>query len=213
MNWWERGEWSDQRGETNQAWPDFYNASGADLLGDASATAAMYATPLGEPPSDFDVRSVYESRPVNAYDFNYSSATPVTGANSTGEQVLWATSFSAPNGYRAVPKKWDIAFDPPYAVGVPFDSTVNITQANAAVPNNQNLILGTGTDEPIETFFVCEENTTFGASGSTSLVATGYTVNVNVNVWGTLIPVSEVSPPFCIANQVKFKNSSEEEPT
>src|ERR1700678_4393973 len=101
MNWWDRGEWSDQRGETNQAWPDFYNASGADLLGDASATAAMYATPLGEPPSDFDVCSVYESRPVNAYDFNFSAATPVTGAKWTGEQGHLSATFAPLNGYRA----------------------------------------------------------------------------------------------------------------
>ena len=198
--WWEAGEYASAIGDT-QAPPDMANPPGADLLGDAAATAEMIAAPLGGPATDFSIRSVYDSRPVNAYDFNYSQAVEVTNANGAGTTVLWAANFSAPNGYRAIPRKWDIFLDPPHAVGPPADSLVSITQSNAAIPNNQNIILGLGTDEPIETFFVCEENTVFGASGATSLIPADTTVNVNVNVHGNLIPVSQVAAPYSIANE------------
>jgi hypothetical protein len=57
-----------------------------------------------------------------------------------------------------------------------------------------------GTFFPIESFFVCEENTTFGLRGTTNLI--GSTAQaITVNVWGTLIAVSDAALPFSIANK------------
>lgn len=192
MEWWKRGEWADAIGDY-QASPDFREASGGmDLFAADASVYAMEHTPLGEPPVDFDVRCVYDSRPVNGYDFNYSISTP---AVSTGS---WTVQFIVPNGYRAVPREWEIQFDSPFA-GPSANSTVSIQQNGAQLPNNGPITIGMGTDEPIKTFFVCEENTTFGITGLNTNI-TGET-NANINVYGNLLPVTDVALQFAIANR------------
>lgn len=198
MNWWERGEWSDTRGDY-QAPPDFNNSAGADLLGDAGATAEMLSTPLGEPPSDFDVRSVYDSRPINAYDFNFS------GTAEEVDTFPWTIAFTVPNGYRAVPREWHVFFDNP-PTGPASASTVTLQQNGSGLPNNGPIIIGMGTgSDPIKSFFVCEENTTFGISGNVDTANSGHASLMSVNVYGNLIPVSEVALPFSIANKLLNK--------
>ena len=189
MFWWMRGEFAEQRGDF-QASADL-DQPGADLLQDDFSVAAMQRAPLGEPKSDFDVRCVYDSRIVNGYDFNYSSA--ISGSSSVG----WSATFTVPNGYRAIPRKWDVTFDSP-PNGPAANSTAQIVQGGAALPNN-NIIVGMGTNNPIETFFLCEENTTFGISGFNSNALTGYTGAVNV--YGNLIPTTDVALPLAVSNQ------------
>ncbi len=190
LQWWMREEFAEQREE----WQ--YHADleipGADLLQDASAVQGMLTAPLGEPPTDFDVRCIFDSRIINGYDFNYSAA--VNQPSGAG----WAVSFNVPNGYRAVPRKWSVQFDSPPA-GPMRNSTATVTQGGAALPNNGPIIIGMGTDEPIETFFLCEENTAFGISGANSNATTG--IEVNVNVYGNLIPVTDKALPLSVSNQ------------
>lgn len=190
MFWWQRGEFDEQRQDW-QAEASF-EQPGSDLLQDASSTQAMLEAPLGEPKSDFDVRCVYDSRVVNGYDFNYSAAMNQPSGAS------WTATFVVPNGYRAVPRKWSVNFDSP-PVGPSKNSTATIQQGGAALPNNGPIIIGMGTDDPIETFFLCEENTTFGITGANSNAVTG--LAVIVNVYGNLIPVTDVALPLAVSNQ------------
>jgi hypothetical protein len=156
----------------------------------------MQQAPLGEPPSAFDVRSTYDSRPVNAYDFNYSAFLPSQNLINTP----WEFTFNVPNGYRAVPRKWDVFYDTPPS-GPSYNSTVTLLQQGAAVPNNGPIIIGMGTSDPIESFFICEENTTFGISGNVvGTVNSTQDSVISVNVYGNLIAVSEVALPFSVAN-------------
>lgn len=205
LKWWEIGEFAEQRGDYQA--PASLDESGADVLQADASIGAMLQTPLGEPPSNFDVRAVYDSRPVNAYDFNYSASPSTTGSGANG----WVATFQVPNGYRAVPRKWSIHYDT-IAGGASANSTASIQQGGAALPNNANIIVGMGTDEPIETFFLCEENTSFGITGINSNILTlnpGQNYTANVNVWGNLIAVTDVALPFSIANENKNYHASE----
>lgn len=189
-SWWERDEYSESRDDF-QAPPDFNDTGGADVAGVDFAVTSLYQTPLGEPPTEFDVRCVYDSRPVNGYDFNLSSAIVLSGSATS-----WAVTFNVPNGYRMVPREWQVIYDNPPAI-VAANSTVSLQQNGAGVPNNQGIIIGSGTTLPIKSFYVCEENTTFGITG---FVSTG-NVTGAVNVYGNLIAVSEVALPFAVANR------------
>jgi hypothetical protein len=192
--WWQREEFSEQRGDWQTG--ASLDIPGADLLKDDYAVASMLQAPLGEPPTDFLVRSVYDVRPVNGYDFNYSAGFDEVDA------FVWSAQFNVPNGYRAIPRKWTVYFDNP-PLGPASISTATLLQNGAAVPNNDNIIIGMGTgSDPIESFFICEENTTFGIQGLVDASNSSHSSTMSVNVYGNLIPVTEVSLPFSIANQI-----------
>lgn len=194
MFWFNRDEFAEQR-EDWQASACF-EVPGADLLQDAASTRAMLSAPLGEPKVDFDVRSVYDSRPVNGYDFNFSAVTLTIGGG-------WKVQFQVPSGYRVVPREWEVAFDV-VIPGSAVNSTASIQQNGAQLPNNGPIVIGMGTDEPIKTFFICEENTTFGIAGeNTNIGGPVAEANVIVNVYGNLIPVTDVALPLSIANENK----------
>lgn len=191
----ERGEWSESRGDW-QALPDINQPQAGDLIGQDAALQNMVAAKLGQPIGDYDVRSTYDSRPVNGYDFNFS----VSLAYSPGISATpWVATFIVPTGYRAVPREWEVSYDAQGAFPES-NSTVSVQQAGANVPNNQNIIIGNGTTRPIKTFFVCEENTSFGMTGN-NIGSTVPATQVNVKVYGNLIPVTDVSLPYCIANR------------
>lgn len=198
MNWWERGEYQDAIGNVQQP-ADVDDTGNADVILDQSSIAEMQAAPLGEPLIGYDVRAVFDSRPINAFDFNFSATSQVTG--TTG---AWAVTFEVPLGFRAVPRKWYIDFDPGLSIntGPSSSSTASITKGKLNLVQNQLIIVGQGAE--IETFFLCEENTPFGMSGNNLLGATsGANTLAIVNVWGTLIPVSSVALSFCAANDTR----------
>jgi hypothetical protein len=197
-NWWERGEYPDEIGDIQQP-PDTNDTGNADVVLDQSSIAAMQAAPLGEPQIGYDVRSVFDARPINAFDFNFSGTSNVTG--TTG---AWAVTFEVPLGFRAIPRKWYIDFDPGLSMltGPSSTSTCSIQKGKQNLVQNQGIIIGQGGE--IETFFLCEEVTPFGVSGNNLLYATsGADTLAIVNVWGTLIPVSSVALSFAAANNTK----------
>jgi hypothetical protein len=200
VNWWARGEYEDVVGNY-QADAGLSDTAGADLINSAASITAMESTPIGEPPADFSTVAVYDSRPVNGYDFNISQIVsavyPGTGAIST-----WSVTFDVPNGYRMVPREWEIYLDG-FPGGSPLNSTCIITQNNAGIPNSTQLVVGAGTTRPIKTFFICEENTIFGATGQIALLP-AYTGQVYIAVYGNLLPVTDVPLPFSVCNKTGY---------
>ena len=186
-------EWAQAIGD-HQWPPDMRDVGPSDMGAVQQSIDDLERTPLGEPRVAFDVRCVYDSRPVNGYDFNLSAT-----ATQTSTSSIFLVIFNVPNGYRMVPREWEITFDNPQ-VGAAANSTVSIQQNNANLPNNGPIIIGMGTSEPIKTFFVCEENTTFGLIGSTNNPLL-QTINVNINVYGNLLPVTDVALPFEVTNR------------
>src|SRR5271154_6175872 len=125
--WWQRGEHEEQRGDFQAS--SCFEVPGADLLQDSASEVAVLATPLGEPPTDFSVRSVYDSRPINGYDFNFSANTiqPLGGGVVT-------FNFNVPQGYRAVPRKWEILLTQPTTLSSADENTISFTTNGASVP-------------------------------------------------------------------------------
>ena len=165
----------------------------------SQAQDAFAATPLGAPPAGYDVRSVYDSRPVNAYDFNISLP---EGSFAVSATSLLMTA-QVPAGYRMVPREWDISLiNATYSVASPV-VTASIWANGGFLPFNQGIVIDTvGTAAPIKTFFLLEENSIFGMSITVEPPATYQTGTVRVNVYGNLLPVTDVQLPFAIANKV-----------
>jgi hypothetical protein len=156
-----------------------------------SAADALARTPYGEPPLGFDVRCVYDSRLPNAFDFNFSGS--ASGTTATALSV----TFTAPAGYRAVPREWSISFEGSVG-GSAANSTVDVTYQGAAFPYNNGIIVGTGTSVPIKTFFVVDEQQTFGINANNRNAVSSYTVIVVC--YGNLIPVTGVALPYTVTN-------------
>lgn len=194
MKWRGNQEYSQEIGDY-QAPPDLTSGP-SDMLGTQQSVDAMHATPLGEPPVNFDVRAIFDSRPVNAYDFNLSANTTISSTSAS-----WVATFVVPNGYRMVPREWEVYYENAPA-GSAVASQVTLQQNNADLPNNTGIIIGVATAAPIKSFFICEENTTFGIRGfnNNTFVVAGSAV-VIVNVYGNLLPVTDVALPFEVTNK------------
>jgi hypothetical protein len=185
-------EWAQAIGD-DQEMPDMRDTGPSDMGAVQVSIQDLDRTPLGEPHVEFDVRCIYDSRPVNGYDFNYSATTTNVTTGS------WQVTFNVPNGYRIVPREWEIIYDVPPS-GPSANSTVTIQQNSANLPNNGPIIIGMGTSAPIKTFFICEENTTFGIIGRNTNLISG-TNTVIINVYGNLLSVTDVALPFAVTNR------------
>lgn len=112
---------------------------------------ALNQTPLGTPPDCYDVRSVYDSRPVNATDFNI-----IGSFNFVGEgAVTTIIDMEVPEGYIGVLRQVHVWFEPVYGQNRS-DVSASFTLNGADVPYNQNLFVGGDTDD-LETFILGNE--------------------------------------------------------
>ena len=175
-----------------QADPEF-NFGPQDLRAVAQSIAAMQAAPLGEPGAQYDARSIFDSRPPNAFDGIFSGSVAVTNA------AVWQILFTAPLGYRAVPREWQVAYDAPGS-GPLGNSTVTLLLQASAVPFNGPIVIGPGTSDAIESFYLVEEGATFGMQGENTNVPAGGTT-VYVNVRANLIPVTLDQLPYAVENR------------
>lgn len=94
-----------------------------DMRSNASRRDAAAQAPLGTPSLDFDVRSIYDSRPVNTRDFNLwfealTDSTPV-------DLAVFFRCFAVPVGYVAVVREVTVLFNTAGSLGTtPFDGTL-----------------------------------------------------------------------------------------
>ena len=200
-------------------WGCYDWAPAIDLLMLADAENDLAATPLDYQTLDYDVRSTYDSRPINAYDFNLCSGT-LSGINSN---IAWMVGWQVPLGYRAVVRRFDVQYDSD--VGGPYGNSViwplqglypatvqpapqllavSTPQFNMAVYTNNevgfpvpNNIKSIGSGGSIDVFFIIEEGTWFGLAGSNANQLNG---TANVNVYGQLIPVRNEQLPYVVGN-------------
>lgn len=75
-----------------------------DMRNNAAARAAAAAAQIGSPQLDFDVRSVYDSRPVQGRDFNQWFFFSTEGGG-TVPGTFFLQSFVVPTGYVAVVRR------------------------------------------------------------------------------------------------------------
>jgi len=202
---WRDSEFLAQR--EHQAGADLSSAS--DITSQGGKVADMAATPPGEPPVDYDVRSVYDSRPVNARDFNFSLSQLGTVSGS-GAIVFPEFDFVSAIGWRFVVLEWDIIFSPSLGTigGSVYQNTVVnlLGGGGVADPFNSNIVIGpNGTgEEPIKTFMLVEENTRFGLTlvNTDTTLTIAATAEAIVTVHGNALPVTDVQLPYQIANPV-----------
>jgi hypothetical protein len=203
--------WNDQEfvaSREHQAGPDQPGAT--DVLAQRGKVAAMAATPPGEPPVDYDVRSVYDSRPVNSRDFNISG-TVLGTVSGSGAIVFPVLNFNTPLGWRFVVLEWEVTFAPSLGALGPslFAATsVNLLQGGGvADPFNTGIIIGpNGTGaKGVETFMLVEEQTLFGIQivNADTTLGLGLTSTAIVTIHGNALPVMDVQLPYSIANPVR----------
>lgn len=162
-----------------------------DLQYIAQQIAAMKAAPLGEGEARYDARAVFDSRPLNSFDGVFS------GDASAEDGVAWTVLFQCPMGYRAVVREVQVNYDAPGS-GPASNSVISLLYQDSAVPFNSDIIIGAGTSDPLETFYLVEEGSSFGVTGTSSnITATTAYVNMRVN----LIPVDLSQLSFTVVNR------------
>jgi len=169
-----------------------FPADPIDNSGRLSGTkeTALARTSPGEPRTKFGVRCVYDSRPVSAYDANFSTATTTVEGGTNR-----VASFLVPSGYRFVAREVNIQFDTPPPVVL---STLQgfLTANGADVPNN-SFFVGSGCT--VKCFFVVEENSPFGIRISD--LNGDISGNTVVQIYGNLLPITGVALPFEVTNR------------
>lgn len=138
-----------------QLGPDPRGAAGVNSAG-AAETAQMRITPAGEPPKAFDVRAVYDSRPVQGFDFNITVA-----HEGSGTAVI--TEFVVPKGYVAVLREVHHSFDPPFAFNSRNDVKMTLTKNHADVSYNVDIPVGIESDDIVKCFVIADESEILGA--------------------------------------------------
>jgi hypothetical protein len=188
-----------------------------DLLALSTAVAEMQATPLEPVSLDYDVRAVYDSRPINAYDFNFCANNLIVLQNT-----LWAVGWQVPLGYRAVVREFEVMYDQdvggefgaslvfPLQGMYPSDFALQPASAGPTTPAVltalaaagfplQNNAKAIGSGGKITTFFIAEEGTWFGIQGISNNISVEGTVTINC--YGQLLPIRNEQLPFVVGNQ------------
>lgn len=150
--------------------------------------------PLGEPAIDFDVRSVYDARPINAYDFNIIPASVAIGSSTS-----YTISFQVKQGRTAVIRELHHWIEPVPNLPLRSDILLSIQLQKADVPDNINIPVGVASDGLIKLFLIADEYQTvsFNFVTSSLITGTGY-----VHVYGNYILKTGRPAPFEIANPV-----------
>lgn len=168
--------------------------------GEGKLQSDMQAAPLGEPPVDVDVRSVYDVRPIQAFDFNVTISGVITSGSETTPAVV--NAFNVPTGYVAVVRAYNHCTDPIFPAVTRHDLLMTLQSNNADVPNNIDIPVGPDSQDLVRCFFIVDEGGTFGARFLSSIaVATPY--NVFVTVYGNFIRKTGRAANLEIGNPVR----------
>lgn len=164
-----------------------YNAS-------ARARAEFDQTPVGTPPSCYDVRSVYDSRPINCYDFHITQFRTFTSVDTT-----LRVEMSVPEGYAAALRGVEIWFEPAPIGANRSDVSAQLQLNGGDYPNN-SLLIGIATDGLVPMFMLADEFNRIGIKiGMAPLVSD---IGIGVHFYGNFILKTERALPFEIANPV-----------
>jgi len=173
-------------------------------VSDAATGASQRAfqdAPLGEPLADVDVRSTYDVRPLQAFDFNVTVSGDTTHTGEGGTLVATPVPFSVPIGYVAVVRAFNHSFAPVFPAVVRSDVLLTIRVQDADLPFNSNIPVGAQSQGLVNCFFICDEGWTFGARFTTTIVSPA-TFTVSLHAYGNLLRKTGRSAPLEIGNPV-----------
>lgn len=177
-----------------------------NYAGEGKLADMQSSTPLGEPPVDVDIRSVYDVRPIQAFDFN-TTVIATSGGGSASSFGILTTQFTVPLGYVAVVRKWHTSFTSPQPpITYRGQVLMTIRSNNADLPNNVDIPVGLESDF-VESFFIVDEGGLIGARfdianpGTPSVAA----FDVNCHIYGNLIRKTGRAANLEIGNPVKIQ--------
>lgn len=177
--------------------PASYQTPG-ETAGDASRAQAD-VTPLGIPRADHTVRSTYDSRPVDAFDFN------VVLTNEPASPGLNTYNFIVPLGYTAVLREFRLFFDPVPVVGATDVTALILRNGNGyslfqGNPASGEFAMGDGTNfDPIKLFMTADENDSIGVTVDLN-VAIPIGTDIFVHFHGNLLTKNSTPHNLNIAN-------------
>lgn len=172
--------------------PADFSSSG-DLQSQQTGMDHLEITPPGDPNLKFDVRSIFDSRPVNAYDFNISAAVELAAPGTTTFTV-----FTVPKGFVAIPRRWFFFIDPLFSLSSRAAILVTPQINNVDVQNNTDFPIGNESDDLLHTFFVVDELLKVTMRVVVADTLTSPILHVSVN--GNFLAKRNVPPNFEIAN-------------
>lgn len=141
-------------GRERQLGPDTRSLTPDATIAGRQADAAQVA-PLGSPPLDYLVRSVYDSRPVNGQDFNICSS--VTAA---GTETSLTVSMTVPPGYIAVVRRVHTELEPGPPITLRRQVQASLQRNSVTIPFQEGIFVGTAQDTLLESFVLADENDT-----------------------------------------------------
>jgi hypothetical protein len=164
---------------------------GADVQQASEARTAQERVPLGTPSADYTVRSVYDSRPVSAGDFNVAVFSQ--GCSSPGPGF-----FTVPQGYVAVLREVLTWQEPILSYATRAEVLVSLQANKVDVANNIAIPVGNGTDLPIKCFIIADENQSVGVRWESATAPTN--TFFWAHLYGNLLLKSGRPAQFEIAN-------------
>lgn len=185
----------------------------ADMRNNAASRQGADAAPIGTPQLDFDVRSVYDSRPVQGRDFNQWYAFVGEGVDEPG--TFFAQAMRIPAGFVAVVRRIMYQTTPVIYTGI--SQNVMVVTKNGAVIMPEAWPVGvpaagmTATNsipisngESVDTFIIADENETVGI-----ILNPGLNINGNlsyaVGFYGNLLLKTGVPASMQVANYAGTK--------
>lgn len=168
----------------------------------AGSREDLTRTPLGSPPVDYDVRSVFDVRPVGAFDFNIEANTALDsiGLNPPIEMTV-------PEGFVCVLREVSIWMQPTPPGPLKTNYNWTLTLNGSEFPYNQLNSFGIAVDEE-KTFMLADEFNRVGlrirqGTGGNLFGVTGY-----ARFHGTFVQKTARPMPFEIANPSRTRQDS-----
>lgn len=182
-------------GREQQFPPSSARVSGESLEA-AKAKRGVSAAPLGEPPQDFGVRSVYDVRPVNAFDFNVTLGPVVVSEEDAFDPV----NFAVPDGFVGVLREVHYWSQSPVPDVERTDIALSIQLNKVDYTLNTEIPVGSGTGaNPITCFVVADQGQLLGVRFSIpGTLLTPF--DAFVLLYGNLLPKTECPANYQIAN-------------
>jgi hypothetical protein len=119
-------------------------------------TKQLKRTPVGTPDAKYNVKSVYDSRPINGYDFNISDRVVIGGESFENPQYA-EVSFNVPYGKVCVLRRARISFNPQLIIASRNSITCTIRVDDVDVQNNVNVPVGQDLDDVLNCFVIADE--------------------------------------------------------
>ena len=190
----------------------------SDMGNNAARRTAAQAAPLGTPSLDFDVRSIYDSRPVNGRDFNlWFQATP----DETGLVMrAFRRCFVVPTGYVAVVRSFTVLYLPATPLSTNYDGLANL-MFDEGTFDSMDVDVGPGagattlaqlagivwvSDRPVNVFGVADQGQFVGLDLSivgAPVITDG--TQLQVGFYGQFLQKTNVPAQFQIANKAGSK--------